>query len=69
VLGACWTGSFGCNFGEKPKYEESAQKEESAKKEERAQKDHAEGRKVCRMKTSTWTRRIKKVSERRKHEG
>jgi hypothetical protein len=41
-----WTGSFGCNFGEKPKYEERAQKEEITQKEEsvqrkvkRAQKD------------------------------
>jgi hypothetical protein len=35
VLGACWTGNFGCNFGEKPKYEESGTEG----------RNHAEGRK------------------------
>jgi hypothetical protein len=34
----CWTCSFGCNFGEKPKYEENVQKKEIALKEESAQK-------------------------------
>jgi hypothetical protein len=33
-LGACWTGSFGRNLGEKPKYKENTQKEENAQNKE-----------------------------------
>jgi hypothetical protein len=41
VLGAYWTGSFGCNLGEKPKYKENAQKEEKAQNKESTKEESA----------------------------